>query len=244
MSGLRNRWVVVWLAAVMLAGSARARAAEGPGWQGEAALQKGREALFQKRYAVAAHLCTTVYLEDPANAEAKRCLREAARAGAAGDIISVQEEGGQIMKAAAASRRMSELIEQRRYLEAYDLLYGALEAGRSDSRARGQLEKLQRVVGEQAHGDLGLQDERSRKAVLGFYEMTKGKWPDVLRAREHFLAALDLTGAEIPEVRIRRYLARIERQELRRGTRAARQSVAAGPLTMQEINKELDELLK
>ena len=243
MSGLRNRGAVVWLAAAMLAGVCLARAAEGPGWLGEADLQKGREALFQKRYADAARLCTTVYLEDPANAAAKRCLREAARAGASGDIISAQEEAGKIMKTAAESRRVSELIEQRRFLKAYELLYGALEADISDSRARGQLKKLQRAVDEETRGGLGLQDERSREAVLGFYEMTKGKWPDVLRAREHLLAALGLTGASIPEVRIRRYLTRIERQETRRGG-ASSQSVSAGPLMMKENYKELDELLK
>ncbi|MCR4296743.1 MAG: hypothetical protein NUW21_14515, partial [Elusimicrobia bacterium] len=157
----------------MLAGSV-ARAAAGPGWlDPEVTLQKGREALFQKRYAVAARLCTAVYLEDPANAEARRCLREAARAGASDDVLAVQEEGGQIIKSAEKKRHMSELIRQRRYLEAYELLYGALEADLSDDWSRGQLEKLQRAVGERL-GGLEAQDERYRKAVLGFYEMTQG----------------------------------------------------------------------
>ena len=245
MSGLRNRGAVVWCAAAMLAGATHARAAEGPGWlDPEATLQKGREALFKKHYADAARLCTAVYLEDPANEEAKRCLREAARAGASGDILAVQEEGGQIMQSAEKSRQMSELIRQRRYLEAYDLLYGALEADLSDNWSRGQLKKLQRAVGAEAPAGLGLHDERSRKAVLGFYEMTQGKWPSVLRAREHWLASLALTGAEIPEGKIRRYLARIERQETRRELRAPSQNVSAGPLTMKEIYKELDELLQ
>jgi hypothetical protein len=245
MSGLRNRGAVVWCAAALLAGAAHARAAEGPGWlDPEATLQKGREALFQKRFAAAARLCTAVYLEDPANEEARRCLREAARAGASEDVLAVQEEGGQIMKSAEKSRHVDELIKQRRCLEAYDLLYGALEADLSDNWASGQLKKLQRAVGEEARG-CGLPDERSRKAVLGFYEMTQGKWPSVLRAREHWLAALTLTGAEIPEGRIRRYLARVERREKRQGTaRVPSETVSAGPRTMKEIYKELDELLR
>lgn len=245
MSGLRNRGAAVWCAAAMLAGAAHARANAGPGWlDPEVTVQKGREALFQKRYAAAARLCTAVYLEDPANAEARRCLREAARAGAAEDVLAVQEEGGQIMKAAEKSRHVDELIKQRRCLDAYDLLYGALEADLSDDRARGRLKKLQRAVGEEAH-DCGPQDERSREAVLGFYEMTLGTWPSVLRAREHWLAALTLTGADIPEGRIRRYLARIERREKRQGVaRAQAQPASDRPRTMKEIYQELDELLK
>lgn len=245
MSGLRNRGLAVWCAAAMLAGATCARAAEGPGWlDSEATLQKGREALFQKRYADAARLCTAVYLEDPANAEARRCLREAARAGASEDILAVQEEGGQILKSAEKKRHMSELIRQRRYLEAYELLYGALEADLSDDWSRGQLEKLQRAVGERL-GGLEAQDERYRKAVLGFYEMTQGKWSSVLRAREHWFAALSLTGANIPEGRIRRYLARIERQELRLKTaRAPGRPGSAETAAMKDIYKELDELLK
>lgn len=241
---LRNRAAVVGLAAAMLAGSV-VRAAEGLGWfDPEAALQEGREALFEKRYAAAARVCTTVYLENPANGEARRCLREAALAGASDAVLAVQEEGGQIMKSAEKRRHLSELMRRRRYLEAYDLLYGALEADLSDDWSRGQLEKLQRAVGEGA-GGLEAQDERSRKAVLGFYEMTQGKWPSVLRAREHWFAALSLTGARIPEARIRRYLARIERQELRLKTaRAPGRPGSAETAAMKDIYKELDELLK
>lgn len=242
---LRNRAAVVWLAAAMLAGSVVRGAAEGLGWfDPETALQKGREALFEKRYAVAARVCTTVYLENPANREARRCLREAALAGASEDVLAVQEEGGQIMKSAEKRRHLSELIRQQRYLEAYDRLYGALEADLSDNWSRGQLEKLQRAVGERADG-LEAQDARSRKATLGFYEMTQGKWSSVLRAREHWFAALSLTGSKIPEGRIRRYLARIERQELRLKTaHAPGQSGSAGTAAMKDIYKELDELLK
>ncbi|MBI4060667.1 MAG: hypothetical protein HY403_04485 [Elusimicrobia bacterium] len=244
MRSLKNRAAVVGLAAAVLAGSA-VRAAEGLGWfDPESALQKGREALFEKRYADAARVCTTVYLENPANGEARRCLREAALAGATDDVLAVQEEGGQIMKSVEKKRHMSELMRQRRWLEAYDLLYGALEADLSDDWSRGQLEKLQRAVGERA-GGLEAKDDRSRKAVLGFYEMTQGKWPSVLRARGYWFAALSLTGANIPEVRIRRYLARIERQELRLKTaRASGQPGPAETATMKDIYKELDELLK
>lgn len=236
---------VVGLAAALLAVAPVVRAAEGLGWfDPETALQKGREALFEKRYAVAARVCTTVYLENPANEEARRCLREAALAGASDDVLAVQEEGGQIMKSAEKRRHMSELIRQRRYLEAYDLLYGALEADLSDDWSRGQLEKLQRAVGEGAAG-LEAQDERSRKAVLGFYELTQGKWPSVLRAREHWFAALSLTGANIPEARIRRYLARIERQEMRLKTAHAAGAAGSGSTAaVKDIYKELDELLK
>lgn len=245
MRGLRNSGVVVWCVAAMLAGAVHARASEMPNWlDPEATLQKGREALFENRYAAAARLCTAVYLEYPANAEARRCLREAALAGASEDVLAVQAEGGQIIKSAEKSRRVDELIKERRYLEAYDLLYGALEADQSDAWARGRLTKLQRAVGEGTAG-FGLQDERSRKAVRGFYEMTSGKWPRVLRAREHWFAALAMTGAEIPEGRIRRYLSRIDRQEKRQGTGGAQvQPVSGGSLTAKEIYQELDELLK
>lgn len=244
MSDSRNRGAVVWCAAAMVAAALVSRA-EGPGWlDPEATLQKAREALFQRRYAAAARQCTAVYLEDPANEEARRCIREAARGGASKDVLAVQEEGGQIMKSAEKSRQVSELIEQRRCLEAYDLLYGALEADVSDNWSRGQLQKLQRAVGDEAHG-CGPQDERSRKAMLGFYEMTQGKWPSVLRAREHWLSALTLTGATIPEGRIRRYLSRIERREKRqRAARAQVQPVSDGPRTTKEIYRELDELLE
>ncbi len=244
MRSLRNNGAVVGLAAAMLAGSV-ARAAEGFGWfDSESALQKGREALFEKRYADAARLCTTVYIENPANVEARRCLREAALAGASDDVLAVQEEGGQIMKAHEKRRHMSELMRQRRWLEAYDLLYGALEADLSDDWSRGQLEKLQRAVGERA-GGLEAKDDRSRKAVLGFYELTQGKWPSVLRAREHWFAALSLTGANIPEARIRRYLARIERQEMRLKTAHTAGAAGSGSTAaVKDIYKELDELLK
>lgn len=245
MRGLRNRGAVVWCVAAMLAGAAHARASELPNWlDPEATLQKGREALFENRYAAAARLCTAVYLEYPSNAEARRCLREAALAGASEDVLAVQAEGGQIIKSAEKSRRVDELIKERGYLEAYDVLYGALEADHLDAWARGRLTKLQRAVSREAQ-DLGLEDERSRKAVRGFYEMTSGKWPRVLRAREHWFAALALSGAEIPEVRIRRYLARIERQEKRQGTGGAQvQPVSNGSPKANEIYLELDEFLK
>lgn len=238
---MRNKGAVVWCAAAMLAGAIHARAAEGSGWLDPAAdMRQGREALFAKRYAAAARLCAAAYLEDPANEEARRCLREAARAGASEDVLAIQEEGGQIMKKADKSRRVSQLIEQRRYLEVYDLLYGALEADRQDDWARGQLEKLQRAVGDRLPGDLGL-DEHRRNAVLGFYYLAQKKLPSLCRVRAHWSEALQQTGIKIPESRIRRYLSWIERKGIACAQAPPDQS---GPLTMQAMLKELDELLK
>lgn len=246
MRSLRNSGAVVGLAVAMLAGSA-ARAADGlGGFDSEPALQEGREALFQKRYAAAARLCTTVYLEEPANGAARRCLWEAALAGAAEDVLVVQEEGGQIMKSAEKRRYLSMLMRQRRYLEAYGLLCAALEANLSDDWARERLQKLQLAVDEEmGAGGLKVQDERSRQAVLGFYEMIQGTWPSVRRAREHWLAALAAAGPRIPEGAIRRYLARIERQELRLKTASAPGRPGSDErAAMKDIYKELDELLK
>lgn len=230
-------------AAVALAGALSAGAAAQYGWfNPEETLQKGQEALFRKRYALAARLCTRVYLEDPANAEARRCLREAARAGAAGDLVETQQEARRIRREAERNLQVEEFLRERRYLEAYDMLYKALESEPSEAWARAQLAKVQDAAEE---GIGRLPDERAREAAWGFYYLTRKEWASYCRAKEHWEEALKLQGAKIPTSRIARYLAWIESYAKRRAQTCAPPEIAADKLeTPEEINRALDELLK
>lgn len=120
-----------------------------------------------------------------------------------------------------------------------------MEADLSDAWARGQLEKLQYAVGEDLRGGLMLPDECYRNAVLGFHYLAQKDWASLCRAREHWGEALKLSGAKIPTGRILRYLGWIERQETRLARTCAPQDiVSSGPMTPEDLNKELDELLK
>ncbi len=207
----KNR--IAGLAAALLATAFAVHAARGPGWLDPGAsvqTQRGREALFRKEYAVAVRLCSAVYLSDPANKDARLCLRDAAAAGAAEDVRAVQKEGEKIKKRALTRKSFEDFTKQHLYLESYALLYEELEADHLDAWVRGQIEKLQQMAGESLSDGLKFADERYRNALQGFHFLGHKNAPGMRRAREHWGEALKLKGGKIPEGRIRRYLSWLE----------------------------------
>lgn len=233
-------------AALALAGALSASAAAQSGWfDPEEDLQKGREALFQKRYGEAVHLCAAVYLEDPANAEARRCLRESARAGAEVELVRTQREARSLRRQAERSHEIDELLRERRYLEAYDMIYQALESEPADPWARAQLAKVQGAA-EAAQGGLdAVPDKRARDAAWGFFYLSQRKSASDRRARERWEEALTEGGANIPTGRIRRYLAWIKsHEEIARADAPAKTAELKPLAALEQINAALDELLK
>lgn len=86
------------LAAVFLGPAAALWAPSTPAWgeefyyDPEISMQRGREAYFHRRYAESLSLFLEVLLDNPSHAEAKRMLKDAAKAAADEDIGQIQAE--------------------------------------------------------------------------------------------------------------------------------------------------------
>lgn len=178
-------------------------------------LQQGWEAYRKGDRAGGLNLFMEVILQNPSHTEARGALRQVAHEAAEWQIRRVQEERRAVLEEAKENferfkrrRAYAWLIEDMdrgEVLKAYDFLYGILEETPEDPWTEYRLREVQRIVLTMSR-QIEERGKRYAAAARGFYFYTLREWP---KARKEWLAALSLSGTDIPEPRIRKYLASI-----------------------------------